>query len=684
MGLIINTPYAHGSITNISDDKTRIEVTNSTPSTDWVGRCIRFTSGNSNVKGNIFKIISIIGPSLQLEYALDISPFRDKGQIAELPSVGETFEIGWEGVELVDGTNIIANGATALEFGAGTITFNCFVNFENLSLNINSKLIRTTSANGCIKYGHITSDGTTYNGCQITDALNSSDGYGASSGTHMSIAWYDTVITYSGAITTAFMRIYLGTIRIMIRDTRIQGDIGGRLKAENGDCIVAFGNINCQSGYGLFNAKGDGTGIVEDCYVIDSKQATYHYWSISRTQVIRNLSFKRIEKLYNLASYAANQILTFSGIDIPAVKALDLLGTNAGTSSASNFIKLTNSVNFILQDAVGVLITDDAKFVARNNEDVSLLQTSSDGVADIADVLVMQWDCSVKGNNTFDNVGGLHDFAPFVIAFASYNYVSVALYNELDTNQDVLFVGLIDEDVTQQDKSIVDTYTEISNLDELYDYSKLYFYNNFETLPNLGDKLINNVNGELDFGDYNLNINDTGEVFEIIGNTVNVLSSALTVGDQFQAIRTTGIITGRDKLDLNGVVDSRGNQVTITVLDVATNTNVQIYNITDDIELLNVISVNGSELVKIIHDEDKSIRVQLTNDLYDPIEIFETLTEDDLIISVCQQEIREVEYVEVPVEVEIPIYTTSLSARVGTRKIDCKVAQATVIGVIVK
>lgn len=114
-------------------------------------------------------------------------------------------------------------------------------------------------------------------------------------------------------------------------------------------------------------------------------------------------------------------------------------------------------------------------------------------------------------------------------------------------------------------KTTVDTYTEIENLDKLYDRSKSWKVETANVnYPSLSTLPISANGSTLNLGDRNLIIDATAaSVFAIDKNTntITIKANTLKTGTKFTSITTTGTISTANSATIEfGFIDSGGTQ----------------------------------------------------------------------------------------------------------------------------
>lgn len=150
------------------------------------------------------------------------------------------------------------------------------------------------------------------------------------------------------------------------------------------------------------------------------------------------------------------------------------------------------------------------------------------------------WDYRWKNNNSSDL---------FDIHLWSYNHLHQVLSDTEMKWIDGTKVSaklLPDTHITESDPSVVAGYASIDDLDQLYDYAKMYKLENLETwwIDNL---IIDTVDGKMVLGDYNLHLDSAAtEVFSLSWSTITIKTQDLAIGNQFTHLVTTWTITVED------------------------------------------------------------------------------------------------------------------------------------------
>jgi hypothetical protein len=208
----------------------------------------------------------------------------------------------------------------------------------------------------------------------------------------------------------------------------------------------------------------------------------------------------------------------------------------------------------------------------------------------------------------------------FRFALAAYGFepatTTVVLKGVGGTN--VPYTMLPDLGITQATQATVAAYTALDNLDRVYDFAQHWLQlsgANME-LPGLGNKLIGYDGSAIDCGSRNVVIDATAPaVFAATASTITILASALAPGVNYNTLRTTGTISF-----INGAVpsasliyqDSSGTSVPVTAPNLIAGSRVQIFNVTDNVEMANVVLAGAGYAGRFAWTADKVIRLRAT------------------------------------------------------------------------
>lgn len=256
----------------------------------------------------------------------------------------------------------------------------------------------------------------------------------------------------------------------------------------------------------------------------------------------------------------------FNLIDVQLINGLKTRGF-LGASSGWNFLKTltTKSVG----DNAGVNTT---KYVFDSNDN-EILSSGLDANGESSNVV--QWgrvslNTVVNGTvlpstdiNTNNN--SVHDAGeyklPLKVSYVSYNgnlAVQQGINFDVTNESYIQDFGLApnlpnDVLITEQDKAIVDGYTELDTPQKFYDRAKAFLVDNYA-----GEiaTIVNRSGNTIDAGSYDININPNAtNAFIFDGTTITIKANLFT-----GSIITTGTVTLQNGATINGgVIDSNGD-----------------------------------------------------------------------------------------------------------------------------
>lgn len=250
------------------------------------------------------------------------------------------------------------------------------------------------------------------------------------------------------------------------------------------------------------------------------------------------------------------------------------------------------------------------------------------------------WDYRGKNNNSSDL---------FDIHLWSYNHLYQIISDaELKGVEGTSLSTKMFEDasVSEINKSIVDGYAQIDNLDKLYDRTKSFKVDNLTTLGISNPFFTVNGNQLVLYQDWNLIIDQTAtNVFAVDegAKTITINGSGLRFGDKFTSIRTNGTITTANGAAIEfGYIDSTGTYKYVELINL-TDTTVSITDFVPASEVLLQENLNFTGTLKTLFQapaDASNTKVKLSRFGYS--EWIETVPEIDLSF------IREVELIPLP------------------------------------
>lgn len=157
---------------------------------------------------------------------------------------------------------------------------------------------------------------------------------------------------------------------------------------------------------------------------------------------------------------------------------------------------------------------------------------------------------------------------------------------------------IADPNISEVNPSIVSSYSTIANLDSFYDSASLWLSSagvNME-MAGAGNFLVNGNGTEINLGTFNLTVDpNAAQTFSVTGNTITIKTSTLNSGIKFSTLRTTGTLSLLNGATM-GISYSTGSGTfaSISINDLIIGSRVQIYNLTDSIEMANFIATSNT------------------------------------------------------------------------------------------
>jgi hypothetical protein len=208
----------------------------------------------------------------------------------------------------------------------------------------------------------------------------------------------------------------------------------------------------------------------------------------------------------------------------------------------------------------------------------------------------------------------------FLFLIAAYGYQPAAQISVLKgtTAASVTRALLADVNITQANPATVAAYTEIGNLDRLYDRAALWLTEAGANMEHVGggNYLITADGSDLDLGSHNLVIDATAASAFAVNtgtNTVTIKASQLLAGATFSKIVTTGTIAFANGATPGPALiyrDASGTSVPVTAPNIISGSRVQIFNVTDNVELANAVLTGAGYAGRFTWTVDKTIRLR--------------------------------------------------------------------------
>ena len=621
MALTISTPYKTNTVASVSGTTF---VSNGTPfAAGDVGRFIELTSGSGAMQYR--RITAYTNAStIEIEYSFSTSPHPEFSEVN--PSAGDTWRMSYNFDDIDNGTDLIkVNVGQYQATGTVTLSGTAFLADVNISLYMNS-------INFMVKHGAtfilgaIRSNGVTYGGCHIFDLFTSNGGF---SGTASTIDTGNVHIHGStwqcNAVGGFYRLMYTDSAqqRITLQDLRINGHFAGRFfgtKSVLRNLTIA-NNRNTVVANGSSFTVGPEVPVVKNINVVDSNTVFYYSWGVPSNAASVKVSGVSFDNILNVVavqgSPTAARTLTVNDVDITALTALPSVINNNASSTFSTYV-FSNNLNAAFYDSGSALITESIRCVTKDVASaVTYNITTTSGEIAEQELIYKTSPGNFTGARDWSALGGT-TYAPYHFVVASYLYAPAD--RALSMLESVELATILQDDgfVTETSKTTVDAYTELSNLDRLYDRYKSWFVDNLEVeYPSFGAQKLTGDGSSLDCGNANLVIDATAaSVFAVNTgtNTITIKASELLAGTTFTGISTTGTITfsnGAAPGPALVYTDSTGTSVPVTAPNLIDGSRVQIYDVTNSVELSNSLVSGGSGYVgRVSWASDKTIRLR--------------------------------------------------------------------------
>lgn len=237
-----------------------------------------------------------------------------------------------------------------------------------------------------------------------------------------------------------------------------------------------------------------------------------------------------------------NRIFKNSYLELSRLTGYDGIKVDIVTTFTFNFFQGSNP----LPDANIYLKANSDDFEFINN--ISTLNNSS--------IDIEQWTGTRVGAGTYEPFNSAivdrTDLLIGAIRYDSFIDLKSSLTNYLGP-QEVVFSLPEDLNITESDKNVVDTYTELESSSKLYDKSKAYLVDNYK---GEGVLILNKAAETIDLGSYDLLIDNlAAQAFDLTSNLITIRANVFTGN-----LITTGTVSFANGSSINGgIVDSNGD-----------------------------------------------------------------------------------------------------------------------------
>lgn len=218
-----------------------------------------------------------------------------------------------------------------------------------------------------------------------------------------------------------------------------------------------------------------------------------------------------------------------------------------------------------LTDSDGASLTGVRALIKNTSDDSESL--NNDFNNEINQYLIV-YDGLKTGTNSYSTPNIQNDYQNKEAYFYKYDKQINAITGiDMSANSFNRTAVLLDDlNISEPNKAIVDAYTNISNLDQLYDSAKSWKVTpaNLE-YPTTSTQPINGNGSVLDLGNFNLVIDaSAAQAFSLntSTNTITIRSSKLEAGEKFSSIETSGLVSLNNGAEIEfGYMDSMGTNI---------------------------------------------------------------------------------------------------------------------------
>lgn len=449
-------------------------------------------------------------------------------------------------------TKSTVNGkVTVFDFGGKTLVANGTINLAD-GVAFHNFILSNTST-GTINAGVEQSNPSDYKynyGVDMLSVSNSSD---------INSAVKINIYGQSAYFNSNFLVISSTTVEWKYARVHLDGRLdlrGSGHVVENSHIIItgAFPNAN-------FVVSNAGSWIGN---VVDAED-TNSYFALSTGTATGTYNYSDITLLtgQNLVSYGAsstNVILNLTNFSGGTSYTLD----STTTSGIRNFtLQLNQGFKDTVQDDAFNVIEGAKVFLDGGSGTTQSINTNTQGIAE--QTFLYHKNVVSGGSPSTTNYISGSTISKRVYAYA-YQISQEQVVDVRTAKRDESLIGLLnDPNISEATKATVDAYTEIDNLDKLYDRAKSWKIEDSNLgYPSGGALLVtaNNMSTVLDLGNHDLVIDaSAASAFAVdkINGVITIKASTLFVGSRFNGVKTTGTISTANGATIeHGYEDSTG------------------------------------------------------------------------------------------------------------------------------
>jgi hypothetical protein len=589
-----STPYKSGTFDGVPSSTT-FSVQGLTPTSTDVGRLIIITSGSGKLQHR--EITAVSNSSITIAHAWDTNAFVDPSldQRAKdvLPASGDEFSLSYDVGDLVNSdADIVKINNNQLKLsGTLNVKGGAYLHFKNFHIEFLSSDIEIEQGGGIIfgYYQYVENeDGYFVDPCNITDIVS---GFGGNQ-MRFGNTSFGLLDMYGGNIFVAasagcLWRLYENSgadpddTQSRLVGVTIDGSFAARIDGSRSIVDVTLKDVG--SYYAPIN-----TLTAVGRYQVSAFRSTSAVYVQRQFGPSGRATIRRMAELTRSVVFNSNVgggvfeiVAKKSEIDLqPVFLNSDASGTDGHIMRYGNLVypSYVDKSNQLVTDSIATKLLDTNGTIV-NSENVT--------TGKYTEFFVRHTDVTtVKGNS---NLSDGTQYAPYSLRSLTYDKLLTTMSIDAEDTFNPAIVLLDDLVLTESNKAIVDTYTEIDTPQKFYDKAKAYLVDNY---AGEASTLVARSGNEIDLGSYNLVI-DSGasSVFAFDGTTITIKASTF-IGN----LTTSGLVTlANGAVVLGTITDANGSRATLqySISGLIQHSRVQIYNVTTDAEIFNG-SVNAT------------------------------------------------------------------------------------------
>ena len=491
--MAISTPYKSDTVGSVSG--TTFTATTGIFASGDVGRLIVLTGGNGELQHR--KIVSYTSASVvEVDHAWDTTPWLDTVQDVE-PAVGDSFVVSYiETDSAFTGQPDVTKSGEQVRIYRLTVEFGAYVHITNMQVDLRSSNVEIGSGAGLIFgwYQYIAGeDAQVKDSCHIVDDATGTNGNqfgkGATADTGKDFGMLDI---YGGIIMINhggggnFWRLYHDdnpdTCQARIINVQCFGNPGLGCRIDGYRSIFIVESVGAFNNAGLCNPRTAVSRV--SITAINGRQAGYVWLDVEKGGPAGRLIFPRLNGLQKVIRCDTSGHSSSTNVmEVVAKKSeldqIPVFVEASGTPSGSHTFRYGNLLkpnyvddsNSTLTELIKTVLIDKTGAVV-DIEDVAS-GTRSERFIRHTDVI------TASGELTLDGVNSTQ-YAPYSLnGFAFGKQVNSTKISAEDYYGATITL-LDDPFLTETDKAVIDTYTELETPQKLYDYAYKWLFDNYD------------------------------------------------------------------------------------------------------------------------------------------------------------------------------------------------------------